>query len=431
MKEKNHISIYGCCVSRDGFSQHQEDGGYVIDKYIQAVSPFLALKLKKEKDEAFAGTVNRLDGLSNFYKKMLRLEYSGKIFDYLKESKSDWLVLDNGPFRYELYATDAYHLDDGMTNSILIQVKDNFARQIQGTELEELVHRSKTDPLTWDDTVFTEYTRTFLKTLLRQYRQKKIILVRVENVFSHISRDQIITSRVHLEENKKENARMQKAWEIMRAMLPKAHVIELPITVAGNLHHKWGISGLHYVDGYYDYFLKAIDIITQERLPLKKEREKLRELKEQYTKRLWNEYQRPVKAVAEKCCQVENLKNRWEIYTHFSEELLAAEDYKQAFLTFMQRHNYKSCAVYSTCYPIRYLLEAFAGKIKIDYIIENNRKVYEGIDCRGRDQLPYPDTDVILIADMLLEGQIREKFRKKGVEIPCYGMYELLQHEGD
>lgn len=101
---------------------------------------------------------------------------------------------------------------------------------------------------------------------------------------------------------------MQKAWEIMRAMLPKAHVIELPVTVAGNLHHKWGISGLHYVDGYYDYFLKAIDIITQERLPLKKEREKLRELKEQYTKRLWNEYQRPVKAVAEKCCQVENLK---------------------------------------------------------------------------------------------------------------------------
>lgn len=85
MKEKNHISIYGCCLSRDGFSKHQEDGGYVIDKYIQAVSPFLALKLKKEKDEAFAGTVNRLDDLSNFYKKMLCLEHSGKIFDYLKE----------------------------------------------------------------------------------------------------------------------------------------------------------------------------------------------------------------------------------------------------------------------------------------------------------------------------------------------------------
>lgn len=49
MKEKNHISIYGCCVSRDGFSQHLEDGGYVIDKYIQAVSPFLALKSKKGK----------------------------------------------------------------------------------------------------------------------------------------------------------------------------------------------------------------------------------------------------------------------------------------------------------------------------------------------------------------------------------------------
>lgn len=429
MKEKNHISIYGCCVSRDGFSQHEDDGGYVIDKYIQAVSPFLALKSKKEEDEAFADTVNRLDGLSNFYKKMLRLEHSGKIFDYLKESKSDWLILDNGPFRYELYAPDASHLDDGMTNSILEILKSKFSQQIQGTELEALVNRSKTDPLTWDDTAFTEYTRTFLKTLLRQYRQKKIILVRVENVFFHISQDQIIPTSVHLEANKKENARMKKAWEIMRAMLPKAHVIDLPVTVAGNLQHKWGISGLHYVDGYYDYFLKAIDIITQERLPLKKEREKLLELKEQYTKRLWNEYQIPVKAVAEKCCQVEDLKNRWEIYTHFSEELLAAEDYKQAFLAFMQRHNYKSCAVYSTCYPIQYILEAFRGKIKIDYIIEDNRKSFEGIACFGRDQMPYPDTEVILIADMLMEEKIREKFRKNGIEIPCCGMKALLRKE--
>lgn len=429
MKEKNHISIYGCCVSRDGFSQHEDDGGYMIDKYIQAVSPFLALKSKKEEDEAFADTVNRLDGLSNFYKKMLRLEHSGKIFDYLKESKSDWLILDNGPFRYELYAPDASHLDDGMTNSILEILKSKFSQQIQGTELEALVNRSKTDPLTWDDTAFTEYTRTFLKTLLRQYRQKKIILVRVENVFFHISQDQIIPTSVHLEANKKESARMKKAWEIMRAMLPKAHVIDLPVTVAGNLQHKWGISGLHYVDGYYDYFLKAIDIITQERLPLKKEREKLLELKEQYTKRLWNEYQIPVKAVAEKCCQVEDLKNRWEIYTHFSEELLAAEDYKQAFLAFMQRHNYKSCAVYSTCYPIQYILEAFRGKIKIDYIIEDNRKSFEGIACFGRDQMPYPDTQVILIADMLMEEKIREKFRKNGIEIPCCGMKALLRKE--
>ena len=429
MKEKNHISIYGCCVSRDGFSQHEDDGGYMIDKYIQAVSPFLALKSKKEEDEAFADTVNRLDGLSNFYKKMLRLEHSGKIFDYLKESKSDWLILDNGPFRYELYAPDASHLDDGMTNSILEILKSKFSQQIQGTELEALVNRSKTDPLTWDDTAFTEYTRTFLKTLLRQYRQKKIILVRVENVFFHISQDQIIPTSVHLEANKKESARMKKAWEIMRAMLPKAHVIDLPVTVAGNLQHKWGISGLHYVDGYYDYFMKAIDIITQERLPLKKEREKLLELKEQYTKRLWNEYQIPVKAVAEKCCQVEDLKNRWEIYTHFSEELLAAEDYKQAFLAFMQRHNYKSCAVYSTCYPIQYILEAFRGKIKIDYIIEDNRKSFEGIACFGRDQMPYPDTQVILIADMLMEEKIREKFRKNGIEIPCCGMKALLRKE--
>ena len=65
----------------------------------------------------------------------------------------------------------------------------------------------------------------------------------------------------------------------------------------------------------------------------------------------------------------------------------------------------------------------------MDYIIEDNRKSFEGIACFGRDQMPYPDTQVILIADMLMEEKIREKFRKNGIEIPCCGMKALLRKE--
>lgn len=425
MKEKNHISIYGCCVSRDGFSRHENDGGYIVEKYIQSISPFLTSKPQKEKDDIFADLVNNLDGLPNFYKKLLRLEHSGEAFDYFIQQKSDWLILDNGPFRYELYAPDATHLDDGMTDSILTLVKNKCARQIQGTELETISKCSKTDPLSWDEAIFVKYTQTFLKRLLSQYRQEEIILVRVENVVSCISENDVHIYK-NLQACIKENARMQKAWEIMRTMLPEAHVIDLPITTVGNLHHKWGASGLHYADEYYEYFLRAVDIITQERLPLKQEREKLCQLQEFYTKRFWELYQKPIKSITERLWRTEDLKKRWEIYAHYSDKLLEAGDYQGVFLKFMQRHNYKSCAIYGISYPVRYLLRAFCGKITIDYIIENNQKKYEGIACYGRDQLPYLPTDVILIADMVMEAKIREKFVKMGLKIPYYGMNDLL-----
>ena len=92
----------------------------------------------------------------------------------------------------------------------------------------------------------------------------------------------------------------------------------------------------------------------------------------------------------------------------------------------MNKNNFKKCAIYGTNYPIKYLLNAFKDKIQVDYIIENKVDTYEGIQCYGRDDLPYKETDVILISDIVVEDIIREKFRKNHITIPCYSMTELL-----
>ena len=387
MKKNNHISIYGCCVSRDGFSMHEDSGGYVIDKYIQGISPFSAILEKQGTDQdSFCEFVKSLTDVSNFYKKMICLDHCGGAFEYLKQVKSDWIILDNGPFRYDLCMEDCKNPQQIITNSILRFIMKKCKDVIKGTQLEVLGKSSKEDPLDWDNNKFEEKVKSFIKELRKQYREKSIILVHLKNVFSYTSAGDI---HVIAEKNKKdlkmENLRMEKAWEIMKRLLPKAHIIEFPFTTLGNIKHKWGRGGLHYIDEYYNYFLKSIDIITQQRLSAKKEKEQLDQICKKYTQLFWDIYNKNINHYEIKSKQTHDLMTRWEAYTLYSSKLADLDNYKQKFLDFMNKNNFKKCAIYGTNYPIKYLLNAFKDKIQVDYIIENKVDTYEGIQCYGRD----------------------------------------------
>ena len=39
MNTKKSVSLLGCCVVRDTFGVHEEEGGYIINPYVQIPNP--------------------------------------------------------------------------------------------------------------------------------------------------------------------------------------------------------------------------------------------------------------------------------------------------------------------------------------------------------------------------------------------------------
>lgn len=80
------------------------------------------------------------------------------------------------------------------------------------------------------------------------------------------------------------NDRMKLCFDYVKEYLKGCHIIEFPDNVVGDINHKWGRALLHYVQEYYDYALKAVDIITQNTDGNVDEKVALEQLKVSYEK---------------------------------------------------------------------------------------------------------------------------------------------------
>ena len=85
MDSKNiSLNILGCCVPRDTFGMHQNDGGYIVNRYVQIPNP-ISLVTKSPlynvnmeiKDDIFVGK-------TAFLKRCHILELRKQVFDFFR-----------------------------------------------------------------------------------------------------------------------------------------------------------------------------------------------------------------------------------------------------------------------------------------------------------------------------------------------------------
>ncbi len=280
---KIEINVIGCCAIRDIFGLHDEDGGYTIAKYVQNISPISAvtksplLRALTEEDESLFTETNR------FIARCQRLELEKKAFDYIAGKASDYLVIDTAEFRRKLFY---FPENDGW-----------FSENYILRPMFEAYLESKIIPSCYEIYSPLDICTEKRDALLDDYCEKlcglsqpdKIILVDIRGggypmlYDKRLSAEEIKTAEIF-------NERINYAFEYVRSRITGAHVVEFPDYVTIDHNHKWGRNLLHFVREYYDYALKAVNIIIKGAYCASREKQELEALKNEYEEVLKNRY---------------------------------------------------------------------------------------------------------------------------------------------
>lgn len=280
-----------------------------------------------------------------------------------------------------------------------------------------------------DDETFSFYMDLFIECILKMYRKEQIILVDCQAVPYSVNEARDSVNLFEQGQIEKWYVNINRGYRYLRKQLAGCHVIEFPKGVFGDESHKWGRAPLHYIPEYYDYGLKAVDIITQGRLPYEEEREKLRELRERYEDLMKLKYE-PIYTRTFQFLKVrDGICTRMTVYEKYMKDLLLHDGKLLWACNFMREKRFSHCAFYGLTELGMFWIKFFKRwGIQIDYIVDDTKNsTYEGIPCIAKKEQSYPETQVMIIAEVLLADKIKEKLKKLKVSCPYYDVYEILQ----
>lgn len=299
-KNKISVGIIGSCVLRDMFEFPKTmpeyeaiKSEYVVERFVQSINPLAAVS--PNLDPAYAEALvheSTLSTASNFYKRNFKLDVEKSWDDYLAQLPSDWLLIDLSTIRLNVHRVGSTYvtmeLEDSMTKGLsdlssapnLMQLKNAPA-----VEMTELSEKQLQD-------VFEAY----YKRLLDIYPQKKIVFFDVKHVFSYMDEDGEFVSSPNERQNSKyatDNGFIELARQVAKKCMPKAHFVDTLPVLVGEVNHKWGKCGLHYVDEVYWYLLRSFDLIAHKSNREELAREMM-ELKLSVSQRIFERYARTV-----------------------------------------------------------------------------------------------------------------------------------------
>lgn len=277
MEQKTTVSIFGACVSRDLFAMQRPET-YEVQQYVSFVSPLSAvmtppingIQLNPDKIEPGRESV--------FSRRNLALDCNKQVFSYLEQKPSEWLMLDLADARFSIAQYPKSGASFSISNTFLWH-QEELNKLFQ----EKFVKKLCTS---FSDEDWNDFLQLFLDRILEIYRPEQIIFHEYYCVSEYLSKDGEICSYKpeRLIQRKQQNALLKKLNQMAKERLQGCHVITMPEGVLANARHKWGNHPLHYVDLYYEYAARALDVITAKK-SLEQEQAELSLLKELYTQK--------------------------------------------------------------------------------------------------------------------------------------------------
>lgn len=266
------FNIIADCVSRDICNPLIEKSVAQVLQYTAFSNPFSAVAQK--------GTEIDYNALSdyechNFEKRSMCHDINKTVFDYAFKKKADYLIINMDNADRGLLINSKGNI---ITNNCMVRKNRERLNADYGmSDYVELPLASITDSM-WDEAL-----SKFAERILEHYSPNRIIL----HKFFAVNRFMSKNGRIIEFENKRfikfANEIVNKANEIIEKKLYNPHVIEFPDFVLADSSHKFGLSAHHYINDYYEYGAKALEIIMQQ-LPRYQEKTALEELKRQYSK---------------------------------------------------------------------------------------------------------------------------------------------------
>ena len=303
MKNNNsttHVSIIGSCVCRDTFSITEEvmkregkkpENEYIVDRFIQSINPLSAIS--KPLETSIAETLieeSKYSTASNFYKRCFMLDVTKTWLQYLAEVKSDYLIIDFSTVRLNCHEIENGYLT---YEDLGWKISSNISKNIQSPAFNKFIQGKVISISDFSREELKDIYTQYLSRLLKLYSQKNIIVIDAHHCFTFVDPNcpYVCPNNLLLNHNRKaKNPLIDMAYQLVKEIIPNAYFIDsLPVLV-GNMHHKWGIGGLHYVDEVYLYFYNVIDTIIHSNKSPAEINTNIQQLRDKYTKIIFENY---------------------------------------------------------------------------------------------------------------------------------------------
>ncbi len=275
------INIAGVCVLRDTFGLHENDGGYKIKKYTSAFAPLYITD--PPFDIEYEKYLKVTQGLCpKFTTRCVYMELTKTSIDWVLDERSDYLLVDMGLFRMDYFQLGNGQLYFGEYKNLCIF--ESLSKQ--GIIPEILGETKPFDD--FSDEELKKRLQIYFSKILEVYPVEKIILVEIKNIFEKVDLNNYTISNFKESSTlkaKRQNVFMQKCFEYSKEILKGCHIIYFPDNVLGDENHHLMPAHMHYTQEYYDYVLKAVDVICREKLSHKEEVKKLKGLRNSCSKK--------------------------------------------------------------------------------------------------------------------------------------------------
>ena len=418
-----HISILGSCIARDVFSMHENDGGFKIDRFVQANSPVCLEAGSIFTLEICGETEKRIDelisALKSFDRRMLKVEWKKETFSYLAEAKSDFIILDTVTLRWDMLR----HCSE--LNSYITTY---FRKEINALLKEGLIYPDAEEISLFQipDEEFEGYMENYVRHVLELYDESCIILLEVAPVPFAAGKSVITT--FDEARNRKWEANLARGFAFLKKRLPGAHVIEFPQGVLADEHHKWGRAPLHFVQEYYDYSLEAVEIITGRFLSPDAEKASLKELKEKYNEIFRQKYTPLFVKYINDLREKERLCTKMTRYESYFKKLLLDKEKINSIRKFFITGRYNHCALYGLNQISEVFISMFSRwAVETDFIVEEKSEAnYKGIPVVKRSQRTFPETQVMIITDVVITQKIKDRLGAMKLSYPYFDIYEIM-----
>ena len=251
------LNLIGSCITRDIFRIGDTAQRFKILKFCQFSSP--ASFCEPEKIKITQDELSTFCNCSNFTKRCLCHDINKSVLSAISGNPSDYLMIDLCELRFSYYRINLKNGDSFIVTATKYMKEllenDSFRKFLQIENIETDIELS-------DDFIRNKLTE-FARFIQENYTPKQVILVRNLPVWRHINDNKKCFEDFWIPNINKTRAKLNKFYDYFQTLLPEIHVVTMPSICLGNSLHLWKRDPLHFVDEYYEYLYKAVEIIVE------------------------------------------------------------------------------------------------------------------------------------------------------------------------
>ncbi len=245
------VDIHGSCVSRDVF---RNQNALKVGKYIGRCS-IISTQYPKIMDAFYDNSANN----STWEKRMLTIDFSKTIFEELKKSHGDYIMIDLIDEIFELIKIKVGDTESAVTYSQVLRRSD-FQEQLHMQEIELINTRR------FENSKIIDAIRNYADEIKQIYRPEQIIINEAYPVkFFYDKHGKICEFDQERQMNVKRNFyKLKLYYSLLENELWGCYIIRMPPDIRADELHQWGIATTHFETKFYtNVYEKVLHIISQ------------------------------------------------------------------------------------------------------------------------------------------------------------------------